>query len=62
MAATATRLDGGVGGGSSTNRDSNDDNADGDHHHCRRSRLCRVVKAVVMMTIMGKRGGEATAR
>ena len=47
--ATATGPDVGVGGGSSTDRDNDDHGVYGD-------------RAVVMMTIAGKRGGEATAR
>ena len=70
-AGMATRSDGcggvgsrknGVYGGSSTDRDNDDNDANGDHHHCRRSRPCRVAKAVVIMTIVGKGGAEVTAR
>ena len=62
-AATATRPDGGVGGSSSTDRDNNDHDADGDRRHCRRPRPPPwAVTAIAVMTIVGKRGGEATAR
>jgi hypothetical protein len=44
----------GVGGGSSTNRDNDDHDVDGD---------CRRQTVVAMMTSMsGERGGEATVR
>jgi hypothetical protein len=55
-AVMATRPDGSVSGGSSTDRDNDNHNADGDHHrHCRR-RPRRAATAVVMMMIAGKRG------
>jgi hypothetical protein len=61
-AATVMRPDGGVGGGSSTNRDNDDHNADGNRRH--RCHPCprRAAMVVAMMTIVGKRGGEVTAR
>ncbi len=62
MVAMATRPDGGVNGGSSTDRDNNDHNTDGNRRHRRRPRPRRVAAAVAMMTIAGERGGEATAR
>jgi hypothetical protein len=54
----------GVGGGSSTDRDNDDNDANGNHHRrpCPRHRPRRVTTAVEMMTMAGKRGGEATAR
>ena len=60
--ATATRPDGGIGGGSSTGRDNNDHDADGDRSRRRRRRPHRAAMAVVMMTIAGERGGEAMVR
>ena len=50
----------GVGGGSSMDRDNKDHDADGN----RRCRPCprRVATAVGMMTMAGKRGGEATVK
>ena len=54
----------GVGGGSNTDRDNGDNDANGDRR-CRlhpRHRSRREVTAVEMMTMAGERGGEATAR
>ena len=58
----ATRPDGGIDGGSSTDRDNNDHNADGNRRHRCRPRPFRAATAVATMTIAGKRGGEATVR
>jgi hypothetical protein len=49
-----------VGGGSSTDRDNDKQDADGNRRCCPRTR--RATTAVAMMTMAGKRGGEATAR
>jgi len=62
LAATATHLDEGIGGGSSNDRDNKDHNTDGDRHHCHRPHPRWAVMAVTMMTIAGKGGGEAIAR
>jgi len=62
VAAMATRPDGGVGGGSSTNRDNNDHDADGDHQHHRRPCPRRAATVVAMMKIAGQRGGKELAR
>ena len=54
----------GGGGGSSTNRDNDDNDANGDRRRrpCHRHRSRRAATAVAMMTMVGKRGGKATAR
>ena len=72
-AGMATRSDGcggvgsgknGIGGGSSTDRDNDDNDANGDRRRrpCHRHRSRRAATAVAMMTMVGKRGGKATAR
>ena len=63
-AVTATRSEGGgknnIGGGSSTDRDNDDHDVDG-NRHCRPCPR-RATTAVAMMTMAGERGGEATVR
>ena len=62
MAVMVTRPDGGVDGGSSTDRNNNDHSADGNRRPCRRPHPRRAATAVAMMKITGKREGEVTAR
>ena len=63
---TAGSWKNGVSDGSSTDRDNDDTDANGDccRRPCPRHRSCsrRAEMAVVMMTMAGKKGGEATAR
>ena len=48
----------GVGGGSSTNRDNDGHDADGDRRCCPRPRPCWASMAVAMMMMAGKRGAR----
>ena len=71
MPVTAMLPDGGSGvdsgkngfdGVSSTDRDNNDHNADGDRRCRRRPRPLQAAMAVAMMTMAGERGDETTVR
>ncbi len=62
VVATVMHLDGGAGGGSCTERDKDNHDADGNCHCHPRCHSPWAATAVTMMTIAGKRGGKTTVR